>query len=125
MLLTKRSHKLRAFLSIFSGMCIHLILGAFYLWGAIVIYVTSYFKELSDQSLTTSLAQSVFPIMGLAINITCPFGIKLSEKLGVRLSIFLLSTGMAACVFVSSFLQNFWATVLPKFFELAKNLISN
>ena len=54
------------------------MLGTFYLWGGICIYVASYLNSF-DSTVTTSEMLGVFPYMGLACNL-CTFFISRNVK---------------------------------------------
>lgn len=96
-------------LSILCGGClIHLVLGSFYLWGVINVYVTSYFRLHSDSSLKIEMTSFLFSVMLLAISIGFFFGLPLSKYFGYRLTVFIMSFLIAVCVFVSSYMPNFW-----------------
>ena len=91
---------------------IHLVLGAFYLWGALNIYVTSYFRLKSNPELNLDITGGVFPVMGIFLNGSMFFGLKMGEKLGYRVSMLMLTVVLAACVFISSFMPDFWSFAL-------------
>lgn len=50
-------------------------LGAFYLWGGLNIYVTSYYRLKDNPDLQLELTGSIFPIMGIFLNVSMLFGI--------------------------------------------------
>ena len=97
---------------------IHLVLGiyskkgAFYLWGSLNIYVTSYFRLNGNPDLTVELASLMFPLIGLFLNGSLFIGIKAAEKLGIKFSMIYLVICIAASVFISSFMKNFWLFAL-------------
>ena len=86
--------------------------GAFYLWGALNIYITSYFRLLNDPNLSLNITGGVFPVMNLFLNASMFFGLVLAEKIGYRVSMLANCILLAACVFVSSFMPNFWLFAL-------------
>lgn len=53
---------------------VHLVLGSFYLWPNVVVYITSYFRALGNPTLTIAQANFVFPAMILAQCVAMPFG---------------------------------------------------
>lgn len=95
------------------GSClIHLVLGSFYLWGTINIYVCSYYKLNYDHNLTLEMASICFPILCLASNTCIPFSVKICEKIGLRLHCLTIGVFMSVCVFSSSFANGFWYYVI-------------
>jgi len=93
-------------LTLLGGVCIHLVLGTFYLWGAIAIYVTSYLRDFDD-SITISLLLSISPLTVIGLNLGLFFGVPLSEKVGPRK---VLAAGIcliSLVVFLASFAKSF------------------
>lgn len=102
----------KGIISIIAAVVINLVLGSFYLWGSINIYVASYYKINYDPELQTDITSMCFPIMAVACNLVVPISLKLCERLGLRLHCFIFSVVMSACVFVSSYMTSFWYFVL-------------
>lgn len=73
----------KGYLSVFGGILLNIVLGSFYLWGTLNIYVVSYFK-LRDSSFMLENTLFVFPIMSFSTHITAPFSVKVCEKVGFR-----------------------------------------
>ena len=57
----------------FGGMLIHLIIGAYFQWGFINVYITSYYK-ITEPNLTLESNGIVFPLMQLCIAPTMKAG---------------------------------------------------
>lgn len=104
--------KWKGVLILLGGSLVHLVLGSFYLWGNINVYVTSYYRIHSDNSLTITLASALFCLMLLGISIGFFFGVPLAIKCGYRVVSLCETFLIAVCVFVSSFMDNFWLFVL-------------
>ena len=56
-------HNWRGYLTVLSGICVHLFNGNMYLWGNISVYVVSYFHHQGDHNATLKLAIGILPIM--------------------------------------------------------------
>ena len=54
--------KLWGYLTVATGICIHLFCGNLYLWGNISTYVVSYFHHLGDKDATLSFAVALLPL---------------------------------------------------------------
>ncbi len=63
----KISLKTKGIMSLCGGFLIHLILGTFYLWGNVNVYVSSYLHYHGNPDLNNSSVNEVFPFMFLAI----------------------------------------------------------
>lgn len=107
------SNSTKGILCIISGVLINLVLGSFYVWGSINLYVASYFKKNNlNPNLTPDVTNFCFPIMALAFNIAPSFGLKIKEKIGIKRHCWLFSCILCICVFMSSFSNSFWLFVL-------------
>ena len=104
--------KWKGVLILLGGCLVHLVLGSFYLWGNINVYVTSYYRLHSDGSLTITVSSALFCLMLLGISIGFFFTIPLATKVGFRLAALIETFFIAVCVFVSSYMSNFWLFVL-------------
>ena len=54
--------KLGGYLTVATGICIHLFCGNLYLWGNISTYVVSYFHHLGDKDATLGFAVALLPL---------------------------------------------------------------
>ena len=99
----------RGICSVIGGFILHLVIGCFYLWGVINIYVTSYYRLHGEPSLNTSLTSGLFPIFLLFVGLTFFFGVKLAEKIGIKLACLIESLWMSMAVLLSSFMPDFWS----------------
>ena len=117
--------KWKGVLTILGGCLVHLVLGSFYLWGNINIYVTSYYRIHSDNSLNISTSSALFCLMLLGISIGFFFGMSLSSKMGYRLSAVIETFLISVSILVSSYMNNFWLFVLfyGIFFGLLSGLL--
>jgi len=86
--------------------CIHIVLGTFYMWGTISVYVASYLRNYDD-SVTVEKMKGVFPYMMIAINAFLSFGVKLANKIGFKLTSLIFMVWYAACIFLCSFIKSF------------------
>lgn len=102
---------------VFGGVLIHLVLGTFYLWGGISIYVASYLRHY-DPDITIDLVKGVFPFMMITINAGMSLGVKLANRFGPKIVI-----GIAMLVFCfSTFVCGFITSFIP-FFAVYAGLI--
>eukprot|EP01017_Pseudomicrothorax_dubius_P015905 TRINITY_DN1813_c0_g1_i6.p1 TRINITY_DN1813_c0_g1~~TRINITY_DN1813_c0_g1_i6.p1 ORF type:complete len:400 (+),score=51.43 TRINITY_DN1813_c0_g1_i6:95-1294(+) len=92
------------------GILLHMILGVFYLWGGISVYVASYFRQYDD-SITIKMMAGVFPYMNIACNSSLSFGVKLAERFGHKLVMLVGMCIICSCVFAASFVTNFYLFV--------------
>lgn len=99
----------RGISSILGGFILHLVIGCFYLWGVINIYVTSYYRLHGEPTLKSSLTSGLFPVFLLFVGITFFFGVKLAKKIGLKLVCVLESLLMTLAIFISSFMPDFWS----------------
>lgn len=99
-------------ITLLGGFLLHLVLGAFYLWGALNIYVTSYYRIIDDPTLSLDLTGGIFPVMGLFLNGSMFFGLIIAEKVGFRVSMLAYSILLPVLVFISSYMPNFWLFAL-------------
>ena len=106
------SEKWKGVLILVGGCLVHLVLGSFYLWGNINVYVTSYYRLHSDRNLTITVSSALFCLMLLGISIGFFFTLPLAKKLGFRLAAMGEALLIAVCVFVSSYMDNFWLFVM-------------
>jgi len=104
--------KWKGVLTILGGCLVHLVLGSFYLWGNINIYVTSYYRIHSDSSLNMATSSALFCLMAFGISLAFFFGLSFSSKVGFRLSAMIETFLISMSIFVSSYMNNFWLFVL-------------
>ncbi len=55
------------------------MIGTFYLWGSINVYVTSYLRRFSI-NITIDDMNSTFPFTGLTMGLFVPFGLEFAHK---------------------------------------------
>ena len=96
-----------AILTLVGGVICQFALGIFYLWGSIVVYTTSYFRQW-DPNLTLSLAQGVFPIQGVCLGLSMLFGKIIADKIGFKLTMAIFYLIMASGLFVASYIKDFY-----------------
>ncbi len=105
----------KAKLACFGSCLIHIILGSFYSWGNLNIYIVSYFKHLDSDYyayLNVDITAFIFPFMGLLMFLTTPLGIKIGNSIGFSLSSIFFSILLSVSIFFSAFCQDFWLFVL-------------
>ena len=107
----EKKFRLEGWRVIIGGVFIHLVLGTFYLWGSISVYIASYLR-VHNSGVTLSIVQMVFPLMNVAINATLSIGVKTAARIGHKLMVSIGIFLIAATVFVVSFITNFWAFLL-------------
>lgn len=91
---------------VFGGILIHFVLGTFYLWGGISVYVASYLRLYSDE-VDIDLVKMVFPLMFVAINSTMSLGVKTAAKIGHKLMCVLTIICVSAAPVIVSFVTNY------------------
>lgn len=98
-------------LACFGGMFIHLIIGAYFQWGFINVYITSYYR-LTEPELTLESNGIVFPLMQLCIAPTMKLGVVISQKIGSFPTLLIVEILIAGVVFASSYLPTFICKLL-------------
>jgi OFA family oxalate/formate antiporter-like MFS transporter len=122
------SIKSKGIMALVGGFLMHLILGTFYLWGNINVYVSSYLYHKGDETMDNAKVNFVFPFMMLAIGninfrpnlnkdkylkgVCNPLGVPLSNFLGYKLHLILCCCLVFVGVFLASFFTNFYLFVL-------------
>jgi len=102
--------KLRGYLTLFGGVCIHLFCGNLYLWGNISTYVVSYFNQVhGDPNATTEIAGIMLPLMILFQAFTVPLGAYMQKRYNPKLVLLLGSVIMVGSVFAATFCRTWWA----------------
>jgi len=91
---------------VLGGVLIHFVLGTFYLWGGISIYVASYLRSY-DENVDIDLVKMVFPLMFIGINAMLSLGVKTADKIGHKIICFFGVGCIAAAAFVVSFISNY------------------
>jgi hypothetical protein len=83
------------------------------MWGNINVYITSYFRIKDNPDLEIKTGGIVFPFMMLAIALGMPLGVRCIYLFkSIKLMFFTGVTICCGCVFISSFLTNFWSFVI-------------
>ena len=83
----------KGYSTIIGAIFINLVLGSFFLWGTLNLYVASYFHSLNHEfSFEKSLI--IFPLLAFCQHLTAPICISISEIIGYRLH---LSICLSAC----------------------------
>ena len=72
-----QSKNIKGYLTVLSGMCIHIFCGNLYLWGNISPYVISYFHNLGDTAATLNMALLCIPVSWLLQAAANPLGASL------------------------------------------------
>lgn len=70
------SMKTRGILTLIGGFTLMLMTGSIFMWGALNVYVTSYFRQKDDEGLKVSTGGAIFPVMTAALATGIPLGIK-------------------------------------------------
>jgi len=106
-----RRHKIDGLRVVLGGALMHLVLGTFYLWGSVSVYVASYLRA-RDPSIDINLVKLVYPLMLFAINFAMPFGVRLSYRFGAKIVCIGAMAVIVIAVFVSGFMNNFGGLVV-------------
>jgi len=61
--------------SVISGFVIYLVIGNYYLWGNITVYVTSYFRNIKNHNLSENLTNITYTFMMICNTLTMPMGL--------------------------------------------------
>ncbi|KAL4487076.1 hypothetical protein ABPG72_001528 [Tetrahymena utriculariae] len=107
---TFQEHK-KGYLALLGGFLIHIMIGTFYLWGNINIYVTSYLRYQKND-VTTDILNSTFPFMGMTMGFMTPFGLDIAKKYGIQKTTFCCSLFFSLCSFVASFQTDYLSFTL-------------
>ena len=101
------NNKHKGYLVIIGGFLIHIVLGSFYLWGVINVYVTSYYRLHSDSSLDIKMTSSLFSFMSLSISLTFFFSLLTIRSFQPRVVVTFEMILISATILISSFMSNF------------------
>ncbi|EAS03513.1 MFS transporter (macronuclear) [Tetrahymena thermophila SB210] len=100
--LRKLSFETKGWITLFSGFCLHFVLGTFYLWGSISTYTASYLQQ-NGQNYNAETVGAVFPFTYLSLNLGTPIGVYFASKIGFNPFIFIGSILIGICTIVSSY----------------------
>ena len=98
-------------LTVIGSVLLMFVLGAFYLWGAIGIYITSHLKNY-EPDLTLDFAGMVFPLQGIFVAVGWPIGKVIANKGGLRASITLPMLLICLSFLIESFAHSFWIFII-------------
>lgn len=93
--------------SLLGGFIIYLVIGTYYLWANIQIYVISYFHQMGDPSITMYGTSIIFPCSMFLSMLGMPFGVKLGKWFGLTRTLFVEGAILSSGVFLSSFTTSF------------------
>ncbi len=82
--------------------------GTVYLWGNMNDYIASYLRHNGNPDITIEKVNFVFPFMALALTAATPFGIRIADRIGIKLHSFICAILMAAALFIISYVKDFW-----------------
>lgn len=105
--MNQQGHKIPGILTLVGGICIELFMGSQYIWGNIKGYVTSYFRQF-EPGLDLKTTFAVFPVQITTGCLLMPVGGYLSTRLHPKVQIALGSGIALSCIFLSTFVENFW-----------------
>ncbi len=75
---------LRSILALTGGVVYHMIMGSVYLYGAISLYLASYYYQY-DSTVSTRFLITFLPLRGLLVIFFLPYGTELCKRLGPRM----------------------------------------
>ena len=81
------------------------MLGTFYIWGTISVYVASYYRQYAP-NITTQALGTFMPIRALLLMFLMPLGSYVDGKLGPRPVVLVGAIGMTTLVFALSYTQS-------------------
>jgi len=96
---------LRGFLVAFAAFLYQAMLGVLYIWGAISIYVSSYFRQYKPE-ITTQELGTFMPIRAVLLMILMPSGTFMEKKYGPRPVIAIGAIGMTTCAFALAYVKS-------------------
>lgn len=77
---------IRAYSSYIGGFLTHLVMGSFYLWGNLSIYVASFYRYNGYPDIETSTVQEVFPLIYFGMSIGFAISIPICRRVGHKLT---------------------------------------
>ena len=93
-------------MTVAGGVILMLVLGAFYLWGAIGIYITSHLRQYEPDLVINSTAV-LFPLQGIMIAFGWPLGKTVNKYLGLRLTVSICMLIICLSWLVQSWIRSF------------------
>ena len=104
--------KFNGYLTVFGGVCLHLVCGNLYLWGNISNYAVSYYHFLGDENATLTVATGVLPIGFTLLAFMFPFGAWMMKKTNPKFVIALGATIMLSAILIASYIKSWWGFVI-------------
>lgn len=108
----KQTNKFKGYLTVITGVCIHLFCGSLYLWGNVSTYVVTYFHFQDDSNATLANALLVLPLSFIIQSLFNPVGAYLQKRWNPKLIIGIGLTIMSASILIASYCQTWWTFVL-------------
>ena len=105
----KQIHK--GYSSVLGAIIINLILGSFYLWGTLNLYVASYYHAI-DSSFTFEQSVIIFPILSFSFHVSAPISLKIADKIGFRPHLSLCVFLICFSLFFSLYFDTFWGFLI-------------
>lgn len=103
------SRRVKGIISVAGGFLQNFGLGVFYVWGAMSIYVVSYYRLTTDPQIDNDMAVSFLPLSTFPSSLAMLFAVPISNKLGLRKTLILGSVGVAVSTVLASFMPGFWS----------------
>lgn len=88
-----------------------LIIGSFYQWSTINIYISSYFK-IRDETVTVESNAVAFPLTMFCVGLTMRLGLYLADKSHPILVLSISQFISALLVFIASYMDHIWTFTL-------------
>jgi len=109
------SVKTRAILVISASFLYQCMLGAFYIWGTISVYVASFYRQF-DKDITSRELGTFMPIRAVMLMFLLPIGSMLEKTYGPRKIIGIGAICMTVSVFILGFIKSpFWFVAIFSF----------
>lgn len=94
-------------LTVAGGCICQFALAVYYLWGSIVVYTTSYYRQWHPD-LTLNFTQGIFPAQALCLAAAMPFGMIIANRIGFKTTLVVFSSILSIGLFLSSYATNFY-----------------
>ena len=100
---------MKGYLTVFSGVCLHMVLGGLYLWGNIMQPVLSFFNKVhGNEAATESIGVGIIPICVCVSSLMIPVGSFLQKRYNPKIILAAGSTIMMTGMFFASYCTTWW-----------------
>lgn len=102
----------KGYVTVLTGILVHLFAGNLYLWGNITNYVVSYFHYLHSPGANLTNAQMVLPLCFVMQGVASPSGAFMLKRMHPKVIMLLGTSIMCLAMLLASYQTNWWGFVV-------------